>query len=82
MVSGSGLSCSGDQELVGAQSAESYWAAGMQFLCADTDFGTESELGAVGEGRAHIGIYTCGIDSAQELFGGGAVFGYYAFAVV
>lgn len=38
----------------------------MKFLRTDTDFGTESELGAIGKGGRHICIDTRRIDTLLE----------------
>ena len=76
-----GVSVALDDPFVGCEFPESHGASGVHFLCADSDFGSESELGAVGEGGAGVDVAAGGVDFAEEALGGLLVFGYDGFGV-
>ena len=54
----------------------------MEFLGADTNLGTKSELGSIGERGGRVGIDTGGIHEAQEAVGRSLIFGDDAFAML
>lgn len=53
----------------------------MQLLCADTDFGTQTELRSVCKGSRYVDVYAGGVHITTEPLGTGLVFGYNTFAV-
>ena len=53
----------------------------MKLLCADTDFGTQTELRSVCKGCRYVDIYAGGVHITTEPLGTSLVFGYNTFAV-
>jgi len=51
---------------VDKQSFESYGASGVDFVCADTDFGAEAVAEAIGESRTAIDKHIRRIDQCHE----------------
>ena len=78
---GSDLSVAADHPLVGGEGFEGHGAAGVEFLGRDADFGTETELGAVGEGGGGVAIDAGCIYFLKEYCGGFTVFANDTFAM-
>ncbi len=71
----SDLAITGNDPFVGGHLPEGHGAAGMQFLGADADFGTEAELCAIGEGRGYIRVDDGRIHLPEEFLCRFPVFG-------